>query len=177
MVRSGAHRLSDIRWDDLNFSAGYDPGLAYGQAKTVDILFAVELDRRYARDGIRAFAAHPGIAVETSLAHLDTALYTVEERRDQGLLDQNDRPIIDPEREQKTIEQAAATIAFGAANPLLDGLGGLYLKNSDVAALDTSTDPVRLVEGHPVVRTDVALHALDPNAAGRLWELSERLAA
>ncbi|HEY4018850.1 MAG TPA: SDR family NAD(P)-dependent oxidoreductase, partial [Pseudonocardiaceae bacterium] len=42
-VSSGGHRLSDIRWDDLHFATGYDGHLAYGQAKTANILFAVEL--------------------------------------------------------------------------------------------------------------------------------------
>ncbi len=175
-VTSGAHRLSDIRWDDLDLATGFDPTLAYGQAKTANILFTVELDRRYAREGIRAFAAHPGIAVATSLAHLDTALYSLPELRAQGLIDEHDRPIIDPEREQKSVEQAAATIVFGAASPLLDGLGGLYLKNSEVAPIDDSAEAFAMVGGRPVVRTDVAPHAIDPASARRLWRVSERLA-
>lgn len=175
-VTSGAHRLGDIRWDDLDFTTGYDPSLSYAQAKTANILFIVELDRRFADQGIRAFAAHPGIAVETSLAHLDTALYPLEELRTQGLIDAHDQPIIAPEREQKTVDQAAATIVFGAASPLLDGRGGVYLKNSDIAPLDDSTEPVRMVDGQPVVVTDAAPHALDPASAARLWELSESLA-
>jgi NAD(P)-dependent dehydrogenase (short-subunit alcohol dehydrogenase family) len=51
-LTSGGHRLSDIRWDDPHFTAGYDGMLAYGQAKTANVLFAVELDRRWAGDGI-----------------------------------------------------------------------------------------------------------------------------
>jgi hypothetical protein len=35
---------------------GYDPGLAYAQSKTAAVLFAVELDRRWAELGIRGYA-------------------------------------------------------------------------------------------------------------------------
>ncbi|WP_226874721.1 hypothetical protein [Microbispora sitophila] len=55
-VTSGGHRLSDIRWDDPHFTTGYDGMLAYGQSKTANVLFAVELDRRWAEDGIRGYA-------------------------------------------------------------------------------------------------------------------------
>src|SRR5918996_6603803 len=66
-VTSGGHRLSDIRWDDPHFTTGYDGHLAYGQSKTANVLFAVELDRRWAGDGIRGYAVHPGIVVTTNL--------------------------------------------------------------------------------------------------------------
>ena len=41
---SAGHHLSDIRWDDMHFTTGYDKWLAYGQAKTATSLFAVHLD-------------------------------------------------------------------------------------------------------------------------------------
>ena len=43
-VSSWGHHLSDIRWDDPHFETGYDGMIAYGQAKTANVLFAVELD-------------------------------------------------------------------------------------------------------------------------------------
>ncbi len=39
------HKLSAIRFDDPQFSTGYDKWKAYGQAKTANSLFAVQLDR------------------------------------------------------------------------------------------------------------------------------------
>ncbi|HEY9264040.1 MAG TPA: SDR family NAD(P)-dependent oxidoreductase, partial [Mycobacterium sp.] len=66
-VSSGGHRLSDIRWDDPHFTEGYEGMVAYGQSKTANVLFAVELDRRWAADGIRGYALHPGIAFGTNL--------------------------------------------------------------------------------------------------------------
>jgi NAD(P)-dependent dehydrogenase (short-subunit alcohol dehydrogenase family) len=173
-VSSGAHRTSDIRWDDLHFADGYDGNLAYGQSKTAGVLFAVELDRRWADEGIRAFSLHPGISVASSLAHMSQGMFSLDQLRAMGLVDEQGRPIIDPEHEKKTPQQAAATIVFGAASPLLDGLGGVYLKNSDVAPLDDTPWTVP-VGTKPVISTDAAPHALDPKSAQRLWELSEEL--
>ena len=43
-LSSTGHKLSAIRFDDINFDAGYDKWRAYGQAKTANALFAVQLD-------------------------------------------------------------------------------------------------------------------------------------
>ncbi|MFI5916689.1 SDR family NAD(P)-dependent oxidoreductase [Dactylosporangium sp. NPDC051541] len=174
-VSSGAHRTSDIRWDDPHFEHGYDGNLAYGQTKTAGVLFAVELDRRWSADGIRAFSVHPGISVASTLAHPDQGTFTMAQLQAMGLIDEHGAPIIDPEHEKKTPQQAAATIVFGAASPLLDGIGGVYLKNSDVAPLDPTPWGPTPVGEEPVVLTDAAPHALDPKSAQRLWELSEDL--
>ncbi|MEV4342884.1 SDR family NAD(P)-dependent oxidoreductase [Actinoplanes sp. NPDC049596] len=176
-VSSGAHRTSDIRWDDLHFGRGYDGNLAYGQTKTAGVLFAVELDRRWAGEGIRAFSAHPGISIASSLAHMEQGTFTMRQLQAMGLVDEDEQPVIDPEHEKKTPRQAAATIVFGAASPLLDGVGGVYLKNSDVAALDPTPWGPTPVGEEPVILTDAAPHALDPESARRLWELSEDLIA
>ena len=46
-LSSAGHRFSDVNLDDPNFErTPYDPWAAYGRAKTANILFAVELDRR-----------------------------------------------------------------------------------------------------------------------------------
>src|SRR5215217_9639907 len=44
VVSSRGHHFSGIRWDDVQFEHGYDKWLAYGQAKTANVLFAVHLD-------------------------------------------------------------------------------------------------------------------------------------
>ena len=41
MLSSAGHRLSGIRFDDLQFETGYDKWQAYGQSKTANSLFAV----------------------------------------------------------------------------------------------------------------------------------------
>src|SRR5918996_3347866 len=97
---SGGHRLSDIRWDDPHFTTGYDGHLAYGQSKTANVLFAVELDRRWAGDGIRGYAVHPGIVVGTNLGNAMPEDELRALNLAVGLVDEPGRPIIDPERER-----------------------------------------------------------------------------
>ncbi|GAB3981397.1 SDR family NAD(P)-dependent oxidoreductase [Plantactinospora veratri] len=175
-VTSGGHRLSDIRWDDPHFATGYDGLLAYGQSKTANVLFAVELDRRWADDGIRGYAVHPGVVVGTGLGPSrveDGPGVTEEQLRAMGLVDEAGLPVIDPDREKKTPQQGASTSVFAATSPLLAGIGGVYLKNNDISPLGTPK-PIHFgVEQD--IPSDVVPHAVDPESARRLWELSERL--
>ncbi|HEY3556440.1 MAG TPA: SDR family NAD(P)-dependent oxidoreductase [Kribbella sp.] len=177
-VTSGGHRLSDIRWDDPHFTHDYDPLRAYGQSKTANVLFAVELERRWAQYGIHAFAVHPGIVITTSLGPWQAEgaprgqWIPAEESRALGLIDENGNQIIDPARERKTAEQGASTTVFGATSPLLEGHGGTYLRDNDVSPLDTITDTDF---NDPDVRSYVLPHAVDPESAARLWTLSEQL--
>ena len=167
---SGAQRFSDILWDDPNFTrGGYHPGVAYAQSKTANVLFTVELDRRWADQGIRAFAAHPGVVATTRF----NSSVGVESQRAQGLVDDAGRPIIDPENGKKNEAQGAATIVFGATSPLLDGLGGLYLLDNDVSRLNDEDLPLTADS----VPAEVVSHSVDPRSARRLWDLTERLLA
>jgi NAD(P)-dependent dehydrogenase (short-subunit alcohol dehydrogenase family) len=168
-VTSGAARFGEIRWDDLDFATGYDPGAAYGQSKRANVLFTVELDRRFSEHGVRAFAAHPGVIIGPGPFTAEK----VASYRAQGLVDQDGATIIDPEAGKKTVEQGAATLVFGAASPLLNGLGGVYLKDSDVAVLDDERRPLTADN----IPSEANSAMLDPIDARRLWELSERLLA
>ena len=172
-LSSAGHRLSDIRWDDPHFNDDYDGMLAYGQAKTANILFAVELDRRWAGDGIRGYSLHPGQIVGTGLA----PWLGDEELRSMGLIDDSGQPIIDPERDMKTPQQGASTSVFAATSPLLADIGGVYLKDNDIATLSASAMPVGDRFGSSPVDTSggVTPYAVDPESAQRLWELSEQL--
>jgi NAD(P)-dependent dehydrogenase (short-subunit alcohol dehydrogenase family) len=175
-VTSGGHRLSDIRWDDPHFTTGYDGMLAYGQSKTANVLFAVELDRRWAEDGIRGYAVHPGIVVSTGLGPSrteDGPGVTEDQLRAMGLIDESGRPIIDPGRELKTPQQGASTSVFAATSPLLAETGGVYLKDNDISPLDTPK-PIDF-GAEQDIPSDVVPHAVDPESAQRLWELSEQL--
>ena len=66
-VSSGAHRFGRIRWDDPNFTTDFNPLAAYAQSKTANVLFAIGLDERWAADGIRGYAVHPGVVAGTKL--------------------------------------------------------------------------------------------------------------
>ncbi len=68
ILSSSGHRFSDVDLDDPNFEdTPYDAWVAYGRAKTANVLFAVELDRRLRGRGVRATALHPG-GIMTELA-------------------------------------------------------------------------------------------------------------
>jgi NAD(P)-dependent dehydrogenase (short-subunit alcohol dehydrogenase family) len=70
-LSSTGHKISAIRFDDLQFETGYDKWQAYGQAKTANSLFAVQLDELGKHAGVRAFAAHPGGIMTPLQRHLD----------------------------------------------------------------------------------------------------------
>jgi NAD(P)-dependent dehydrogenase (short-subunit alcohol dehydrogenase family) len=166
-VSSGAQRFGQIRWDDPNFTAGYNSREAYAQSKLANVLFAVELDRRWAEDGIRGYSVHPGVVVGTKLNSSagDEAL------RRMGLMDEAGKPIIDPAAGKKTPQQGASTIVFGATSPLLDDIGGVYLIDNDVAPL---TDE-QLSLANNAIPAAAASHSVDSEAARRLWTMSETL--
>ena len=71
-LSSAGHRRADVDLADPNFEhTAYEPWIAYGRAKTANILFAVEFDHRHKGRGVRAAAVHPG-GIRTELSrHLD----------------------------------------------------------------------------------------------------------
>ncbi|WP_424952607.1 SDR family NAD(P)-dependent oxidoreductase [Deinococcus sp.] len=166
-VSSGAQRFADIQWEDPNFTDGRNLNLAYAQSKTANVLFAVELDRRWAQDGIRGYAVHPGVVAGTKL----NSSVGDEALRKMGLIDAAGQPIIDPEVGKKTPQQGASTIVFAATSPMLTEVGGVYLKDNDISPLDDEEKPLT-AESIP---SDVAPHSIDPQSARRLWQLSEQL--
>ena len=178
-VSSWGHRYSPVIVEDPNFEhREYEPWSAYGQSKTANILHAVALDARGKDKGIRAFAVHPGTIVSTDLSRY----LTVEQLQKAGALDADGNPVINPSKQMKTIAQGAATSVWCATSPRLAGMGGLYCENSDVSPLivtenkeiGTSWGGVRMAE-RPTGALGVYPYAVDPDAAERLWVLSERL--
>lgn len=166
-VSSGAQRFGEIRWNDLHFANGYHSTRAYAQSKRANVLFTVELDRRYAKEGIRAYAVHPGVVVGTTL----NSAAGPDALRAMGLTDEAGRPIIDPGRGKKTPQQGASTSVFAATSPLLSELGGVYLKDNDISALDDEQRPLTADS----IPSEVTSPSIDPESAQRLWEVSERL--
>ena len=63
-VSSGAHTSGDIHFDDLQWEKKYNRWGAYAQSKLANLLFAYELQRRFAETGINAISVscHPGYA-------------------------------------------------------------------------------------------------------------------
>jgi NAD(P)-dependent dehydrogenase (short-subunit alcohol dehydrogenase family) len=157
-VSSRGHHASGIRWDDVHWERGYDKWEAYGQAKTANVLFAVHLDRLARDRGVRAFSLHPGGILTPLQRHLPR-----QEMVDRGWIDERGAPL-NPEG-FKTPQQGAATQVWAATSPRLDGMGGVYLEDCDIAEPAPDDD----------ARTGVKDWAVDPGQAARLWELSARL--
>jgi NAD(P)-dependent dehydrogenase (short-subunit alcohol dehydrogenase family) len=161
-VSSRGHRRAGVDFDDPNFERReYDRWVAYGQSKTANALFAVALDAMAQRQGVRAFSVHPG-GVVTDLSRYMSA----EDLRAYGAVDEQGRPLIDPARNLKTPEQGAATSVWCSTSPQLEGLGGVYCENCDIAVA---------VPADSTEDLGVRPWAVDPELADRLWRLSERL--
>ncbi|MFG2266557.1 SDR family NAD(P)-dependent oxidoreductase [Streptomyces sp. NPDC048720] len=145
-VSSSGHLFSPVVFDDLDYRfRPYDALSAYGQSKTAEVLLAVEADRRWSGEGIRANALHPG-AIATNLQRHTGGLKT-------------------PEPYRKTIGQGAATSVFLAASPLVEGIGGRYFEDVNEAPQVTARPTELGVPG-------VAPYALDASNAERLWDVS-----
>ncbi|MGW5047282.1 SDR family NAD(P)-dependent oxidoreductase [Streptomyces griseoluteus] len=157
-VSSRGHHLSPVRWDDIQWTEGYDKWQAYGQAKTANALFALQLDTLGREFGVRAFSLHPGGIMTPLQRHLPK-----EEMVERGWIDEQGNPL-NPAG-FKTPEQGAATQVWAATSPRLDGLGGLYLEDCDIA------------EPAPADGTWAGVKdwATDPEQAARLWTLSAEL--
>lgn len=66
-VSSLAHVYSNVDFDDINFKTReYEPFKSYGQSKTANILFSVELTDLYSSEGIVSNALMPG-GIQTGL--------------------------------------------------------------------------------------------------------------
>jgi NAD(P)-dependent dehydrogenase (short-subunit alcohol dehydrogenase family) len=158
-LSSTGHKLSGIRFDDPQFTTGYDKWLAYGQAKTADSLFAVHLDTLGAPHNVRVFAAHPGGIMTPLQRHLPR-----EEMVASGWMTE-DGVVSD---RFKTPEQGAATATWAATSPALAGRGGVYCEDCDIAEPTVDGSPEAKIAG-------VDAHAIDPDAAARLWAYSAEL--
>ena len=164
-LSSGGHGLAGIDFDDPMFERReYDPWLAYGQSKTTNALFALELEHRLSDRGVKSFSVHPGMIMtelgrhmtEESMAQMRAHIQA--QAKEAGATDE-DAPA---EMRFKSLEAGAATQVWAATAPELDLHGGAYLANCQLG------EP-----GANVAETGVAPHARDPEAAARLWALSE----
>jgi NAD(P)-dependent dehydrogenase (short-subunit alcohol dehydrogenase family) len=157
-LSSMGHHYSPMRWDDVQFTSGYDKWLAYGQSKTAIALFAKHLDLLGQSKGVRSFSVHPGKIYTPLQRHMD-----MEEMKSLGWFDDQGN-LVDPTF--KTPPQGAATTVWAATSPLLEGKGGLYCEDCDVAVIDDTPEPTE---------SGVRSYAIDPEQAARLWKLSAEL--
>jgi NAD(P)-dependent dehydrogenase (short-subunit alcohol dehydrogenase family) len=163
-LSSTAHIMSDVHWDDPHFERhDYDKWQAYGQSKTADALFALGLDRRRSADGVRAFSVHPGGIFTPLQRHLgDEEMVALGWKNADGSLPERVAALF------KTPEQGAATTVWALTSPRLDGKGGLYCEDCDVAQL-AGEDSQRYQHVRP--------WACSEESADRLWAMSEAMIA
>jgi NAD(P)-dependent dehydrogenase (short-subunit alcohol dehydrogenase family) len=155
-VSSAAHLMSPVVFDDIHFvDRPYDPWAAYGQSKTANVLLAVEATKRWAADGITVNAVMPG-GIRTNL----------QRHVGREAMDAMIAQAVEDGFRLKTPEQGAATSVLVATSPLLEGVGGRYFEDCAEALPNDGN----MVSG-------VAAYALDPAAATRLWEVTEKTLA
>ncbi|WP_145047779.1 oxidoreductase [Paenibacillus xylanexedens] len=149
-VSSSGIVLGGVEFDDPNYEHHpYDKWKAYGQSKSANALFAVSLDRLGYSHGIRAFSVHPG------------AIYTDLSR----FLSEEELGGLDFGNDLKTEAQGAATSVWCATSSILNDMGGVYCLDADIARAVST----------PEEMPGVLPWAIDPEAADRLWKLSEQL--
>lgn len=157
-LSSIGHRISPPDLDDPSFQRmEYNKWIAYGRAKSANALFAIGLDARAKAHGVRAFAVHPG-GIMTDLQRY----MPEEEKRAMGWIDADGN--VDPRF--KTPSQGAATSVWCATNAQLEGMGGVYCEDCDIARPVPADD-----KGFSGVRP----WAIDPALADKLWALSETM--
>ncbi|MZQ86428.1 SDR family NAD(P)-dependent oxidoreductase [Paenibacillus sp. 5J-6] len=151
-VSSTGVRFGGVNFEDIHYEQQeYDKWKAYGQSKSANALFAVALDKRGQAHGVRAFSVHPG-RIMTDLVRF---MSDEEKVAANGVF--------------KTAEQGAATSVWCATSAQLNGKGGVYCLDVDIAEVVPANAPQglsQLIEG-------VFPWAIDPDYAERLWQVSE----
>ena len=153
-VSSNAHKMGRINFDNLQGEHRYFRWNAYGQAKLANLLFALELQRRLDRAGRdqRSLAAHPGYAA-TNLQYQSS--------------DMTGNPL-----DRLVNKVLNATVAQSDA---MGALPTLYAATADLpGGAYVGPDGIGEFRGQPQITVPTS-RARDPEAAARLWEISEEL--
>ena len=151
-LSSRGHKRAGVDFEDPHFERKpYDKWVAYGQSKSANALFALALDARGQAHGVRAFSAHPGAIITELVRSLPEAELAAIHASNAGEV-------------YKNVEQGAATSIWCATSSQLDGKGGVYCEDADIAQAVSIDD-----QG----KTGVRPWAMDSSLAERLWLKSE----
>ncbi len=155
-LSSGGHNFAPVDFDDIHFNEReYQKFVSYGQSKTANILFSIELDNRLKDRGVRANAVHPGVIMTDLGRHMS------QEDIDSLM---NNRPEGSPPMTMKEIPQGAATSVWMASAPELEGVGGQYAQDCQLVAPDADAGA-----------GGWAAWAQGDENAARLWKMSEEM--
>ena len=166
-LSSSAHSLTGILWDDIHFqNNSYDKWMAYGQSKTASSLVAIEFHRRMVDKGVSGFCVHPGGILTPLQRHLQK-----EEMVALGWMDEDGSPSEMAKNCFKTTSQGAATTLWCATSPNLNGIGGVFCEDCDIAKRKNEVDEsLQRYFG-------VADWAVDTEEASKLWDVTEKMLA
>ncbi len=145
-VSSGAHRMGEMDFENLQAEQGYKPWQAYGRSKLANLLFTLELQNRLeaADTDTIAVAAHPG-GTKTNLQSNMSRLW---------------RPLLNLIMQEP--EMGALPTLYAAIAP--DVRGNEYFGPSGFQE----------IRGYPT-RVDSSEESQDVGVARQLWAESERL--
>ncbi|KAJ4202351.1 WW domain-containing oxidoreductase [Fusarium falciforme] len=149
ILSSVAHRFAEVNFEDVNFDRGYDAMAAYGASKTANLWTANEIERQYGPQGVHAWSVQPGAVLTNLVQHMSDS----EKRALDG----------DPYIASifKNPDQGAATTVWGATAKALEGKGGSYLEDCQIAKeWDASSG---------LYTPGYGAHAYDVEKAGKLW--------
>jgi NAD(P)-dependent dehydrogenase (short-subunit alcohol dehydrogenase family) len=155
-LSSFAHAVSNVRFEDPGFENGekYTIWEGYGQAKTANILFTVELNRRLGGKGLKSLALHPG-AVDSGLQKYLTEeiwkdAHAMAKKIGAGI------PV------RKNLQQGCSTTLRAALDPELKADGdSCYLWDCQIVKPDGGKK--------------LMAYAVDPEGAKKCWALSEEM--
>ena len=166
-LSSSAHSLTGILWDDIHFrNNSYDKWMAYGQSKTASSLVAIEFHRRMVDKGVSGFSVHPGGILTPLQRH-----HQKEEMVALGWMDEDGSPSEMAKNFFKTTSQGASTTLWCATSPSLNGIGGVFCEDCDIAKRKNDVDEsLQRYFG-------VADGAVDTEEASKLWDVTEKMLA
>ncbi|HTE00547.1 MAG TPA: SDR family NAD(P)-dependent oxidoreductase [Mucilaginibacter sp.] len=169
-ISSFGHQMAPFDFEDPNFEhREYETLQGYGQSKTANNLFAVELDHRGKDVGVCAYSVHPGSVYGTDLGRVaPMALF-----QQMGTHDADGNIYPEVAKKLKTVAQGAATSVWCATSPQLDGIGGVYCEDADIAELDLGN--IDHQYDQPSTLHGVQPYSVNADNAKRLWYLSEQL--
>jgi retinol dehydrogenase-12 len=146
-VSSLGHTTVKMNWDDLQGEKSYNTYFAYGQAKLANVLFTVELARRLQGTGVTCVSLHPG-GVRTDIWR--EYINGINLRTFLSILLLPVYYLI-----SKDARQGAQTTIHCAVDDSVPDSNGKYFSDCHV--------------------TKCSAEATNPEAAKRLWEISEKL--